>query len=267
MKTIRLGGIDFINAYPLVRALPPERDSDLNVKLMLAEPPLLYKKLLQHALDVAMIPTYSFFENTLPFMSGHYVIASDGPVRSVCLYSQKKLEDGALIALDTKSRTSVRMLKILLNDTGYRNIRYVSLPFEVMLLRKDIDAFLLIGDDNFQPGIPDLPVHIDLGKWWKDTFGTPFIYAVIAAFEKEDLMPVHLWLHENYSIWKRQQQIWVHSWSRQLNIPESELLHYLTKNICHILNPEQVQSGVQLFQELCVKYGLIRRANTYQVFF
>jgi chorismate dehydratase len=267
MKTLHFGGIDFINAYPLVRTLPPDRNSNVKVELTLAEPSQLYEKLLQHALDVAMIPTYSFFENALPAMSGNYVIASDGPVRSVCLYSQKQLEDGALIALDAKSRTSVRMLKILLNETGYQHIRYVSLPFEAMLLRKDIDAFLLIGDDNFQAGIPDLPLCIDLGKWWKETFDTPFIYAVIAAFEKENLVQVHPWLHENYKFWEKNRTAFVNTWCCKLNIPEPELLHYLTKNILHTLNPGQVESGVQLFQKLCVKYGLLHRINSYQVFF
>ncbi|HAE86647.1 TPA: hypothetical protein DCG86_01340 [Candidatus Marinimicrobia bacterium] len=267
MKTLHFGGIDFINAYPLVRALPPDRNSDIAVKLTLAAPSHLYEMLFQHALDTAMVPTFSFLENALPVMSGKYVIASDGPVRSVCLYSKKRLEDRALIALDAKSRTSVRMLKILLNETGYQRIQYVSLPFEAMLLRKDIDAFLLIGDDNFRAGIPDLPVCIDLGKWWKETFDTPFIYAVTASFEIENLLQVHPWLHENFMFWKKHQTALVNTWSRELNIPTPELLHYLTKNILHTLNPGQVESGVQLFQELCVKYGLLRHNNTYQVFF
>jgi chorismate dehydratase len=267
MKTLHFGGIDFINAYPLVRALPPDRNSNVKVELTLAEPSQLYEKLLQHALDAAMIPTYSFFENALPAMSGNYVIASDGPVRSVCLYSQKHLEDGAIIALDAKSRTSVRMLKILLNETGYQQIRYISLPFEDMLFRKDIDAFLLIGDDNFQAGIPDLPICIDLGKWWKETFNTPFVYAVIAVFDKEDLWILHPWLHENYMFWKEHQSTLINTWSRKLNIPTLELVHYLTKNILYTLNPHQVESGVQLFQKLCVKYGLLRCNNDYQIFF
>ncbi len=266
MKKVCFGGIDFINAYPLVRSVKETENCLSPVNLTLAMPSQLGEKLIQHTLDVAMIPTYTFLENALPVLSGRFVIASDGPVKSVRLYCKASLDHGALVALDAKSRTSVRMLKILLMASGYENMRYVILPYEAMILRKDIDAFLLIGDDNFKPGLLDKPIKIDLGKWWKELFEIPFVYAVIASFESDFIPPAHTWLNQNYSSWIQNREFWIKTWSQSLGIPGPDLLKYLTKNIRHTLNPGQVESGVQLFQDLCVKYGLLRRANPFQVF-
>ncbi len=261
MKGVRFGGISFINAYPLIRTTPPGGKKHL--VLSQAPPSELFEKLICHELDAAMIPSYSLFTSPLSYISGHYAIAGDGPVRTVCLYCKKPLDHGIRIGLDRKSRTSVILLKILMAISGYQNIDYLTLSYHEMINYRDIDALLLIGDDNFNPELETIADRIDLGHWWKELKGIPFVYAVIAGHSPESLDTVHAWLDRNYESWQRKKDRWVKEWSIERGFSEKVLKAYLTKNILHKLNPGHIETGVRVFQELCFQYGFLKKITPF----
>jgi len=263
MQAVRFGGIDFINSYPLIRVDCGEEEEEVN--LILAPPSELYKRLLRHDLDVAMIPSYSLLSGPLSLISGHYVIAGDGPVRTVNLYCKKPLDHGVRIGLDMKSRTSVKLLQLLMKISGYKRIHYQTLSYDDMIHCDDIDAFLLIGDDNFKTELQSISHKVDLGQWWKDMKGIPFIYAVTAAYEPDNLYTVHAWLEKKYDCWRNNMNRWLMDWSNAKGIPENILREYLTKNIYHKMNPGQIESGVRAFQELCVRCELLKEVKPFIV--
>lgn len=262
MKTVRFGGIDFINSYPLIKTASVQSTP---VRLCQDSPPALYEKLCRRELDAAMIPTYSMLSGPISRISGIFVIGSDGPVLTVCLYCRSALADGMHIALDSKSQTSVHMLKILLKMKGYDNINYESLTFNQIRHRPDMDAFLLIGDDNFKRDIPAYSFKMDMGQVWKEMVGTPFIYAVTASRANDTLSEVNKFLQKNYERFCEKKTTWLDTWAAKTGLEYGVLEKYLTKSIIHKINPGSLETGVRTFQNYCLKYDLLKEEKTFQI--
>ena len=194
MNPTRIGAVGFLNARPLVHGL--DRDRRFSVRFDL---PARCADLL-HAgeTDLGLIPSIEYLR--APAGRGPYsivpdlAIASRGPVVSVALYTTRDIRDVRSIALDTSSRTSVALVRVMcarvfgitpyLEDHG---------PNLVAMLTGS-DAALVIGDVAlFQPAGPlELPAvggtrrtvqveKIDLGDLWLRTTGLPFVYAFWAG--------------------------------------------------------------------------------------
>ena len=73
-------------------------------------------------------------------------IGSRGPVRSVSLFHHGPLERVRRVALDTSSRTSVALVKILLRERLGRDPQYVPMAPSLVDMLAVADAALLIGD-------------------------------------------------------------------------------------------------------------------------
>src|SRR5688500_681507 len=107
--TIRLGAVSYLNTRPLVYDL--ERQTHrftirFDVPAKCAE--------LLHAgdVDLGLIPSIEYPGHDyciVPDVS----IASDGPVASVAIFSKVPTENIRSIALDTSSRTSIALLRVL----------------------------------------------------------------------------------------------------------------------------------------------------------
>jgi chorismate dehydratase len=109
-------------------------------------------------------------------------IASRGPVASVCLYTRRPVHDIRSIALDTSSRTSAALVRVLCTRRfGVQPSFEPQGPdLEAMLDR--CDAALLIGDnalfdDKQRAGV----LRIDLGEAWTAMTGLPFVWAFWAG--------------------------------------------------------------------------------------
>ena len=73
-------------------------------------------------------------------------IASRGPVRSVCLFHRGPLERVRRVALDTSSRTSAALVRVLLRERLGRDPQYVPMGPGLVDMLAVADAALLIGD-------------------------------------------------------------------------------------------------------------------------
>jgi chorismate dehydratase len=106
-------------------------------------------------------------------------IASRGPVRSVCLFHSVPLERVRRVALDSSSRTSVALAKIVLRARLGRDPEYVSMGPSLDSMLAVADAALLIGDPALycESNLP----RLDLGEEWTRTTGLPFVYAFWAG--------------------------------------------------------------------------------------
>jgi chorismate dehydratase len=122
---------------------------------------------------------------SIEYAFGHYAIVpgiaigSRGPVRSVSLYHSRPLEKVRRVALDTSSRTSVALLKVLLRERLGRDPQYVSMAPQLVDMLAVADAALLIGDPALdqEGGVP----RLDVGEEWTQLTGLPFVYAFWAG--------------------------------------------------------------------------------------
>ena len=95
------------------------------------------------------------------------------------LYHRVPLREVRRVALDTSSRTSVALLKVLLHETLGHHPEYVILPPSVPKMLESADAALVIGDPAlyFDGEVP----RLDLGEEWLRRTSLPFVYAFWAG--------------------------------------------------------------------------------------
>src|SRR5207344_1089526 len=96
-------------------------------------------------IDLGTIPSVEYAFGDYAIVPG-IAIGSRGPVRSVSLYHPGPLESVRRVALDTSSRTSVALAKILLRERLGRDPEYVPMGPALEAMLEVADAGLLIGD-------------------------------------------------------------------------------------------------------------------------
>jgi chorismate dehydratase len=171
---VRLGVVSYLNAEPLVFGL----EDDPAFALVRDLPSRIAAMLAAGQVDLGMIPSAAYLDGDFAIVPG-VGIASRGPVRSVRVYHRTALPDVRTVALDTSSRTSVVLARVLLHEMLGRDPAYVPAEPDLDVMLAQADAALMIGDPAlYQPA--DVP-SIDLGEEWTRRTGLPFVYAFWAG--------------------------------------------------------------------------------------
>ncbi len=128
-----------------------------------------------------MVPSITYLDRPADRVVPGVCIGSDGPVASVAVFTSKPIAEVRSVALDTSSRTSAALLKILCaRRFGIRPALVPHAPdLDRMLARAD--AALLIGDPALFAAIPAGVEKIDLGAEWTSMTGLPFVWAFWAG--------------------------------------------------------------------------------------
>lgn len=178
---LRIGAVSYLNTRPLIHGLRDRLcgigSMELNLPSRLAEDLAIGK------LDVALIPSAEYFRG----LSRGYTIVSDaaiacrGPVWSVRLLSRVPISQIKSLALDVGSRTSAALVQILLSRHAGLRPRTVPLEMEQVPENVDADAILMIGDRAMHPPAGVYHEIIDLGQWWGEVTGLPFVFAMWVA--------------------------------------------------------------------------------------
>ncbi len=167
--------MSYLNTKPLIYGFEQGMMAG-EVELVNDYPSKVAEKLLLDEIDIGLVPVA-----IIPSLPRHYIISDycigcDGPVASVCLFSDVAIEAIETILLDYQSKTSVALLKILLKE--YWKIS----PALIMAgegYEKQIGgttAGLVIGDRSFQQRLVSTHIY-DLGEAWKALTGLPFVFA------------------------------------------------------------------------------------------
>jgi chorismate dehydratase len=171
---LRLGVVSYLNAEPLVYGLAGDPAFALERDL----PSRVAARLLAGELDLGMIPAAAYADGDYAVVPG-VAIASRGPVRSVRLYHRGAIGDVRRVALDTSSRTSVVLARVLLDEILGRAVETVPAAPDLAAMLDAADAAVLIGD----PALYDESgtAFTDLGEEWTRRTGLPFVYAFWAG--------------------------------------------------------------------------------------
>ena len=171
---LRLGVVPYLNVAPIIHGLR----GDSRFELVPEVPSLLSESLHRGAVDLGMIPTIEYAGHDYAIVPG-IAIASRGPVRSVRLFHRGALESIRRVALDTSSRTSVALARILLRERLGADPEYVAMAPDVDRMLEAADAALVIGDPALDHE-HDAPT-LDLGAEWSALTGLPFVFAFWAG--------------------------------------------------------------------------------------
>ena len=112
MTGIRIGAVSYLNTRPLVYGLQDNSEYSLTLDL----PSALAERLRLEEIDVGLIPIVEYLRGIGNALLPGICIASDGPVRTVKLFSRIHPEKLTSVAVDAGSRTSVALLRILLSE-------------------------------------------------------------------------------------------------------------------------------------------------------
>lgn len=176
---IRLGAVEYLNARPLVHDL----EGSARVTLRFDVPARCAELLHAGEIDVGLIPSIEYLRGPQAYAIVPFVcVSSGGPVASVALYTKKDPADLRSIAMDTTSRTSVALMRVIAKQAYGIAPEPVSMAPDLDAMLARADGAVIIGDkalflDHEASGAR----KIDLGELWTDTTGLPFVYAFWAG--------------------------------------------------------------------------------------
>ncbi len=253
---VRIGAVRYLNAWPLTFCLPRLAPA---ARIVTDLPSRLADGLVAGRFDVALVPSIEYCRNPGCTIVSDACIASDGPVRSIKLYSRVPPERIGSLALDEGSRTSAALVRIWLEERFGLTPALTPLPIGAEAGDCATDAVLLIGDRGMRPRDGQFEFSFDMGEEWTRWTGLPFVFAMWvarpgAAWEGADQV---LGAARDEGV-KRLPEI-----ARQaapvVGIPEAECLAYLRDNLTFRLGARQ-RHGLELFYEMAGRHGLAPRA-------
>lgn len=252
---IRISLVHYLNAAPLGWAFlhGPFRDK---FEVLPSSPATCADQLAAGDVDVGLIPSIEYQRipglRIIPDIS----IASLGEVRSILLIKHKNKQSIHSVALDTSSRTSVALTKILLQAKMGLRPEYVPNPPDPTAMLARCDAALVIGDPALKVRPEDYRTT-DLAAEWVQWQHQPFVCAFWACRGGMQFQSDVNGMFREAKDWglKRRAEI-AAVYAKSLNLPESFLEDYLVRNINYDFGPEHM-NGLNKFYGLAMQEALI----------
>lgn len=196
---MRVGRIRYINCFPVYGAIDRGVVA-LGAPVVSGNPSELNALMANGQLDVSVISAVEYArESSRYLLLPDLGITSDGPVRSVMLFSRVPAEalTGRRVLLSRSSMTSVALTRLLCEHVWNARPEFAAGDAELTDIARfpdePHDARLVIGDAALllsnrlrarggeYPGASDYPYVYDLGECWKEWTGLPFVFAVWVA--------------------------------------------------------------------------------------
>jgi chorismate dehydratase len=251
--SVRIGAVGYLNARPLTWAL----DRDPGRWAIRYDLPSVCARLLQAGeVDLGLTPSIEYLHAPdYRFVPG-IGIGARGPVTSVAIFSKKPMADVRTIALDTSSRTSVALTRVLCHDWFEIAPAFVPQGPSLEAMTAAHDAALLIGDPALEADAAALGLtKIDLGETWLAMTGLPFVFAAwtgrAGAVTGDDVRALQAARDEGLA------DIEAIAAEYAPNDPPraARAAAYLRDNVRYGLGPEEV-AGLQLFLDRAAALGL-----------
>jgi cyclic dehypoxanthinyl futalosine synthase len=248
MGKLRAAAVSFLNARPLTVGL--ERSE--RIELVLAEPSRCAAMLEAGEVDLALVSVGGLPGGEYEIVPG-IAIGADGPVQTVVLAGEQSPAIWDEVFLDTASRTSHTLTKIVLDEMGVQP-RYTLLPAVEGLARaKGTKGALVIGDRGFDVRANQV---LDLGREWNRLSGLPMIFALWAArpgrVSPEDVQELSRAAQHGLGLRTEIAQRFA---AERGGDPE-RFRRYLTQRIRYGLGPYELQ-GLEAFLEKAAAKGFL----------
>jgi chorismate dehydratase len=179
---LRVCAVSYLNTTPLVWGMLHGAQRGL-FDLEFELPAECADRIAEGSADIGIIPSFELLRQDLEIVRGAG-IACHGAVRSILLVSSRPAAEIGSLAVDTSSRTSVQLARIILEE------RYGAAP-ELTPMPPDLEAMLHAADAALIIGDPALHIDVDaagsrrhlydLGAEWVEMTGLPVVFAVWAG--------------------------------------------------------------------------------------
>lgn len=178
---LNVGYIDYLNCFPFYYQMF-ENENIENIRITPGYPNQINRGIEDGTLDLSPISAAALSDvHNKVLVLPDFSLSSVGYVGSVILRSRVPIEslDGKTIGLTSASKTSMVLLKILLQDYYGLNPKYVpSTPNPTL---GDLDAVLVIGNEAMVAPSEPVQFTYDLGELWLRKTGFPVVFAVFVV--------------------------------------------------------------------------------------
>jgi chorismate dehydratase len=288
MNKLRISIVEFLNTAPLVWGFT---DGPLagRYELSFTVPSLCAEALRAGDADIAIIPAIEYQRIPNLVVLPDMAVAAKGEVRSILLLAKKPVQLAKRIALDTNSRSSVALVRLLCQSLWDISPEFVDAAPDAEAMLADADAALLIGDPALRVRIQmdalsakqsagsgaecctgdgsELPVPsvdtlfiYDVAQQWREMTGKPCVLAIWAG-RRDVVTPkvaADFLASRDYGL-ARIGDI-AEGASLKLDLPPSALESYLRDSIDFSLDAENL-AGLNLYFSECARIGLIPAAR------
>lgn len=275
---LRVCAVSFLNAWPLFKPLIKDRaflsrefGDFFSVETDL--PSRCAQKLTQGECDLALVPVGAYAEHPEWEIVPDIAIGCRGPVQTVILLSQCPFAQIQRIYVDSASRSSALLLRLLYAEASLQSPtgmlpEFIPAPHGQTGQRvQGHDAALVIGDAAFALA-PHFDFVYDLGQLWYEKTGLPFVFAFWAArpgvLKKHHLQAltharllglgkIHQFAQEYYNLQRCQPSAFE-------ALPVQAYVHYLQHHIRFFLGPQEI-SGLTLFLQKIREHRLLPQST------
>jgi chorismate dehydratase len=283
---LRISIVEYLNTAPLVWGFT---DGPLAGKydLSFTVPSECAEALRRGDVDVAIIPSIEYQRIDGLVALPEMAVASTHEARSLLVVAKRPVEMARTFALDTSSRSTVALTKILCKRLWKIRPEFVDAPPDPIAMLEKADAALVIGDPALRvsikmailsgktpsadnccggdaedmpvPGVDTLFVY-DVVHQWREMTGKPAVLAIWAG-RRDAITPevvADFQASKAYGV-ERIRDI-AEGAALKLELSPCPLEKYLRKNIQFDLDAEKL-AGLRLFYEMAAEDGLISAAR------
>ena len=173
MNKIKISAVSYTNTKPFIYGIEHSALLD-QIELSLDIPADCAAKLIDGQVDIGLVPVAAIPQIPGAHIIADYCIGSVGAVNSVFIFSKVPVAEIRSVKLDSHSRTSNNLAKVLLKFHFGQIVGYSTDPEE------ETDAIVLIGDRTFGKK-EEFAFVYDMGEEWMNFTGLPFVYAAWVA--------------------------------------------------------------------------------------
>ncbi len=181
-KTIKVGAVSYLNTKPLIYGFKHGHEV-ANMELIEDYPSKVAAMLLNDEIDVGLVPVAIIPKLKEAHIITDYCIGAEGPVASVCIFSDVPITNVKKVLLDYQSNTSVALAKILLKHYWKISPLVEDAKEDFQDYITSTTAGVVIGDRAFKQR-KDSPYRYDLAEAWINMTGLPFVFAAWIANKK-----------------------------------------------------------------------------------
>jgi chorismate dehydratase len=260
---VRIGAVGYLNARPLTWAL--DRDPE-RWQVRYDVPSVCARLLHAGEVELGLIPSIEYLQADDYRLVPGIGIGSRGPIASVALYARLPLDRIRTIALDTSSRTSVTLLRVLCHHRFGIAPEFVDHGPDLAAMATAYDAGLLIGDPAFDADHTALGLRkIDLGEEWTTMTGLPFIYAAWTGRPGAVTAADVVALQAAGAIGVGSPELIAAEYGAGDAARTARAAAYLRDNVRYTLGRDEA-AGLQLFLDYAAELGLAPRRRVLEFF-
>ena len=293
MPTPRISASSYSNTAPLIWSFLYGSHRG-RVELILDNAPARSAELLsQDRVDAALVPVITFQHLDGMRLIPNVCVGAKDRARSVCLITRgKELEDVRSVSLDTSSKTSVVLTKLIFQHFLGREPEWRDALPDLDSMLDTSDCALLIGDpalsiaewgmrnaessdsastayeDDHErdrtPGDTDAALRtphsalrkFDLAELWRRHTDLGFVFAMWMT--RREKLSIDFASARDEGLMHLDEI--VSNYDSEIGLDRAEMMTYLSQNIRYSID-DSMQAGMELYFKLAAEAGLIKRAR------